>query len=100
MALIDAFNGYHMGITAENLAQASTRSPRRSGAICPAFPSSAQAAINAGRFQNEITPVMISPAQKADPVPSNTTSNPARWTSEGSLAGLPSGVQKGRQRHR
>jgi len=58
-ALIDAFGGYHMGITAENIAEKFniSREAQDEYAI-----SSQQKAIRAdddGKFENEITPILI-----------------------------------------
>jgi acetyl-CoA C-acetyltransferase len=57
--LIDAFHGYHMGVTAENLAE--KYSIRREEQDRLAFDSNmrALAAIREGRFNAEITPVRI-----------------------------------------
>lgn len=85
--LIDAFNDYHMGITAENLASQYKVSREDQDAYALLSQQRANAAINAGRFQNEITPVMI-PQRKGDPVAFNTDEQPRAETSEGSLAGL------------
>ena len=85
--LIDAFNDYHMGITAENLASQYQVSREDQDAYALLSQQRANAAINAGRFQNEITPVMI-PQRKGDPVAFNTDEQPRAETSEGSLAGL------------
>jgi len=85
--LIDAFNDYHMGITAENLASQYQVSREDQDAYALLSQQRANAAINAGRFQNEITPVMI-PQRKGDPVAFNTDEQPRTETSEGSLAGL------------
>jgi len=58
--LWDAFNGYHMGNTAENVAQKwqITREDQDSFAL--ASQQKAEAAQKAGRFKDEITPVKIS----------------------------------------
>jgi len=64
-----------MAITAENLA--AYRSAAEDQDAMPAFPvQRANAAINAGRFQNEITPVMIPSAEGRFPLLSIPTSNP------------------------
>src|SRR5258705_12359079 len=57
--LWDAFNGYHMGNTAENVARQYqiTRSPQDAFAV--ASPNKAEAAQKAGKFKDEIVPVTI-----------------------------------------
>lgn len=54
--LWDAFNDYHMGVTAENGAGIRYQ-PRASGCICPQLTTKARAAIDSGRFRDEIVPV-------------------------------------------
>ncbi|WP_150304344.1 acetyl-CoA C-acetyltransferase [Pseudomonas saliphila] len=85
--LIDAFNDYHMGITAENLASQYQVSREDQDAYALLSQQRANAAISAGRFQDEITPVMI-PQRKGDPVAFDTDEQPRADTSECSLAGL------------
>jgi len=85
--LIDAFNDYHMGITAENLASQYKVNREDQDAYALLSQQRANAAISAGRFQDEITPVMI-PQRKGDPVAFDTDEQPRADTSEGSLAGL------------
>ncbi|SES05548.1 acetyl-CoA C-acetyltransferase [Halopseudomonas bauzanensis] len=85
--LIDAFNDYHMGITAENLASQYQVSREDQDAYALLSQQRANAAISAGRFQDEITPVMI-PQRKGDPVAFDTDEQPRADTSEDSLAGL------------
>jgi len=65
--LWDAFNGYHMGQTAENIADkwAITREAQDEFAL--ASQNKAEAAQNAGRFDAEIVPVVI-PGKKGDVV--------------------------------
>lgn len=57
--LMDAFNGYHMGITAENLAERYQLSRETQDAFAAASQNKAEAARAAGRFVNEIAPVTI-----------------------------------------
>lgn len=58
--LIDAFNGYHMGITAENLAQKYGISRQQQDEFALASQRKAVAAMSAGRFVGEIIPLRIS----------------------------------------
>ena len=57
--LWDAFNGYHMGNTAENVAEKFQITKEEQDAFAAASQNKAQAAQEAGRFDAEITPVTI-----------------------------------------
>jgi acetyl-CoA C-acetyltransferase len=57
--LWDAFNGYHMGNTAENIAQKWQLTREEQDAFAAASQGKAEAAQKAGRFADEITPVTI-----------------------------------------
>jgi acetyl-CoA C-acetyltransferase len=57
--LWDAFNGYHMGNTAENVAQRWQITREQQDAFAAASQSKAEAAQKAGRFKDEIVPVKI-----------------------------------------
>ena len=57
--LIDAFNGYHMGITAENLAEKYQITRERQDEFAVASQNKAEAAQKAGRFKDEIVPVTV-----------------------------------------
>lgn len=57
--LWDAFNDYHMGQTAENLAQKYQVSREEQDAFAVASQNKAEAAKKAGKFEDEITPVVI-----------------------------------------
>ena len=65
--LWDAFNGYHMGITAENVAEAYQISREKQDAFAVASQNKASAARAAGRFKDEIAPVTIK-GRKGDTV--------------------------------
>jgi acetyl-CoA C-acetyltransferase len=58
-ALTCAFNGYHMGTTAENVAEKWQLTREEQDAFAVASQNKAEAAIKAGRFKDEITPVKI-----------------------------------------
>lgn len=58
-ALIDPYNGYHMGITAENLAEMYDISREEQDAFGMESQNRAVAAIKAGKFKDEIVPVEI-----------------------------------------
>ncbi|GJL93954.1 MAG: acetyl-CoA acetyltransferase [Hyphococcus sp.] len=57
--LWDAFNNYHMGQTAENLAEKYQISREEQDAFAVASQNKAEAAKKAGKFEDEITPVTI-----------------------------------------
>src|SRR3974377_869735 len=57
--LWDAFNGYHMGNTAENVARQYQITRAQQDAFAVASQNKAEAAQKAGRFKDEITPVTI-----------------------------------------
>ncbi|MCH5137564.1 acetyl-CoA C-acetyltransferase [Clostridiaceae bacterium UIB06] len=58
-ALTDAFNGYHMGITAENIAEKWNLTREMQDEFAVASQNKAEAAIKEGRFKDEIVPVVI-----------------------------------------
>lgn len=66
-ALTDAFSQVHMGITAENIAQQWNITRQEQDAFAAASQQKAEAAIKAGKFEEEIVPVEI-PQRKGDPV--------------------------------
>jgi acetyl-CoA C-acetyltransferase len=57
--LTDAFHGYHMGITAENVARQWQLSRDEQDAFAVASQNKAEAAQTAGRFKDEIVPFVI-----------------------------------------
>jgi acetyl-CoA C-acetyltransferase len=57
--LWDAFNGYHMGNTAENVAQKWQITREEQDAFAAASQQKAEAAQKAGRFKDEIVPVTV-----------------------------------------
>lgn len=57
--LTDAFNGYHMGVTAENIADQYNFSREDQDALAVASQNKAEVAIQNDRFKEEITPVSI-----------------------------------------
>jgi acetyl-CoA C-acetyltransferase len=65
--LWDVYNQYHMGITAENVAKQYGISRAQQDEFAVASQNKAEAAQKAGRFADEITPVLI-PQRKGDPV--------------------------------
>ncbi len=65
--LTDAYNQYHMGITAENIAAKYEISRDEQDQLAVTSQNRAEAAQKAGKFADEITPVLI-PQRKGDPV--------------------------------
>jgi len=57
--LMDAFHGYHMGVTAENVAQRWQITREMQDKFAVASQNKAEAARKAGRFKDEIVPVTI-----------------------------------------
>lgn len=85
--LWDVYNQYHMGITAENVAKQYDISRDTQDEFALASQTKALAAIDAGRFKDEIVPVVI-PQRKGDPVVFDTDEFPNRKTNAEGLAGL------------
>jgi acetyl-CoA C-acetyltransferase len=85
--LTDIFNKYHMGITAENVAEKFGISRADQDALALASQEKAHKAIAAGRLKDEIVPVMI-PQRGKDPIVFDTDEHP-RNTSMEALASLP-----------
>jgi acetyl-CoA C-acetyltransferase len=105
--LIDAFNGYHMGITAENVAKQWQITRQQQDEFAVASQNKAEAAQKAGRFKDEIVPVTVK-SRKGEVVvdqdeyirPGTTLDNIAKlrpaFDKEGSVtAGNASGINDG-----
>ncbi|MDH4581353.1 acetyl-CoA C-acyltransferase [Pseudomonas sp. BN415] len=91
--LWDAFNDYHMGITAENLVEKYGISREAQDAFAAASQQKAVAAIEGGRFVDEITPILI-PQRKGDPVAFATDEQPRAGTTAEALAKLKPAFKK------
>ncbi|MDH1011782.1 acetyl-CoA C-acetyltransferase [Pseudomonas nicosulfuronedens] len=91
--LIDAFNDYHMGITAENLAEKFGISREAQDAFAAQSQLKAASAIEAGRFKDEITPVLI-PQRKGEPLSFDTDEQPRAGTTAESLGKLKPAFKK------
>jgi acetyl-CoA C-acetyltransferase len=76
--LWDAFNGYHMGNTAENVAQRWQITREQQDAFAAASQAKAEAAQKAGRFKDEIIPVTIATRRGETVV--NTDEHPKHGT--------------------
>jgi acetyl-CoA C-acetyltransferase len=85
--LWDVYNKYHMGITAENVAKQWSIDRAQQDAFALASQQKAAAAQDAGKFRDEIVPVMI-PQRKGDPVAFDTDEFVNRKTNADALGGL------------
>ena len=85
--LWDVYNQYHMGITAENVAKEYGISRQTQDEFAVASQNKAEAAQKAGRFKDEIVPVLI-PQRKGDPVAFVDDEFIKAGTTVGSIAGL------------
>lgn len=86
-ALWDAFNNYHMGVTAENIAKQWNITREEQDEFALASQQKAEAAIKSGRFKDEIVPVMV-PQRKGDPIVFDTDEDPRFGTTIEKLAKL------------
>lgn len=85
--LWDAFNDYHMGITAENIVDKYDISREEQDAFAAASQQKAVAAQQAGHFSGQIVPVSI-PQRKGDPVVVDQDECPRDGVSADGLAKL------------
>ncbi len=79
--LFEKFYGYHMGITAENIAEKYGISRQEQDEIGALSHKRAMSAIDRGAFLGEIAPVTI-PQRKGDPVVFDTDERPMETTAE------------------
>jgi len=91
--LYEIFNGYHMGITAENIAEKYNISREEQDEFGYESQMKAKAAIEAGKFKEEIVPVEI-PQKKGDPIIFDTDEHPRPNTSMEALAKLKPAFKK------
>ena len=91
--LTDAFHDYHMGITAENLAEKYAITREQQDAFAAASQEKAIDAAATGRFRDEITPIEI-PQRKGDPVVVDTDEQPRAGTTADALAKLKPAFRK------
>jgi acetyl-CoA C-acetyltransferase len=85
--LWDVYNQYHMGITAENVAKQYGITREMQDALALASQQKAAAAQDAGKFKDEIVPVLL-PQKKGDPLVFETDEFINRKTNAEALAGL------------
>lgn len=91
--LWDIFNGYHMGVTAENVARQYGISRTQQDEFALASQTKAERAIRGGRFRDEIVPIRV-PQRKGDPVLVDTDEHPRFGTTLEALAKLKPAFQK------
>lgn len=91
--LWDAFNHYHMGVTAENLVEKYQISRQEQDEFALASQQKAVAAIEAGYFQQEILPIEIA-QRKGDPIVFDTDQGPRANSSIEALSRLPAVFKK------
>jgi acetyl-CoA C-acetyltransferase len=85
--LLDIFSRYHMGITAENVAEKFGVSRQDQDALALKSQQNAGRAIKEGRFKDEIVPVII-PQKKGVPIVFDTDEHPRPNTTMEALAAL------------
>jgi len=85
--LWDVYNQYHMGTTAENVARQYDISRAQQDEFAVASQNKAEAAQKAGKFKDEIVPVMI-PQRKGDPLAFAQDEFVKAGTTLDSIAGL------------
>lgn len=92
-ALTDAFGGYHMGITAENIAEEWGITRRQLDEFAADSQRKACAAIESGRFREEIVPVEVT--VKKTKILVERDEGPRPGTTADGIAGLKPAFQKG-----
>lgn len=91
--LWDAFNNYHMGITAENVAEKWGLTREELDEFSVNSQKKAEAAIKSGQFKDEIVPVEI-PQRKGDPIIFDTDEHPKFGTTIEKVAKLKPAFKK------
>ena len=85
--LTEVFNGYHMGVTAENIAKQYEITRKEQDEFALGSQVKAGAAMEAGKFKDEIIPVII-PQRRKDPIIFDTDEHPKPKTTIETLAKL------------
>ncbi|HCX62010.1 acetyl-CoA C-acetyltransferase [Sedimentibacter sp.] len=91
--LTDVFNNYHMGITAENLAEKYNLTRAEQDEFAVRSQNRAEKAIKEGKFKDEIVPVEI-PQRKGDPIIVDTDEFPRFGVTIESMAKLKPAFKK------
>ena len=80
--LMDVFNDYHMGVTAENLAEQYSITRQEQDEFAYKSQIKCKTAMDEGKFEDEIVPVMV-PQRKGDPIEFKVDEHPRETTIEG-----------------
>lgn len=91
--LTDIFNNYHMGITAENIAEQWNITREEQDKFALESQLRAERAIKSGRFKDEIVPIEI-PQRKGDPIVVDTDEHPRFGSTLEGLAKLKPAFKK------
>jgi acetyl-CoA C-acetyltransferase len=91
--LWDIFNNYHMGVTAENVAEKYRITREEQDEFSATSQNKAEAAIKAGKFKEEIVPIAV-PQPKGEPVIFDTDEFPRFGTTKEILAKLKPAFKK------
>ncbi len=91
--LWEIFNNYHMGVTAENVAEQYNLTRADQDALGLMSQQRAEKAIKEGRFKDEIVPVLI-PQRKGDPKVFDTDEHPRLGTTQEGLTKLKPAFKK------
>jgi acetyl-CoA C-acetyltransferase len=91
--LTDAFNGYHMGVTAENIVEKYGFTREQQDELSARSQNRAEAAIKSGRFVDEIAPVAV-PQRKGESVIVDTDEYPKFGTTLEKLGKLKPAFKK------
>lgn len=91
--LSDIFNNYHMGMTAENLADEFKLTKEDQDKFALASQLKTEKAITSGRFKNEIVPIVI-PQRKGDPIVIDTDEFPRKGATLDGIAKVKSAFKK------
>ena len=91
--LTDAFHGYHMGITAENVCEQWGLTREELDEFAVISQNRAEEAIKAGKFKDEIVPVVI-PQKKGEPLVFDTDEFPKFGTTMDKVAKLKPAFKK------
>ena len=91
--LWDAFNDYHMGVTAENIVEKYGITREEQDEFAAASQQKAAAAMDAGYFDSQIVPITI-PQRKGEPLIVNRDENPRAGVTAESLGKLRGAFKK------
>ena len=80
--LMDVFNDYHMGVTAENLAEQYSITRQEQDEFAYKSQIKCKTAMDEGKFEDEIVPLMV-PQRKGDPIEFKVDEHPRETTIEG-----------------